>query len=275
MTDHPAASVEGSVIKLGSVELKVAYSPGQLPAIVLVHGGLGNRFNWQKQWDFLKSRDRAVLSYDLAGHGESGRYRRYSVGRHRRDLTRLLHHFKIQHPILCCHSYGVTIGLEWANRHAVTALIAIAGGTHNLTPWWEIPLMKFFAAGGYQIYHSPRIQQLMGAGYSESRLPSEPHPYEAIESFWGYDGRKHKLPCPVVVITGGRDSVFTQTMGDQLTNHMPSSHHLIVPNSGHSVMVEAPNIVNQAIWQLLQRGQLVESWVDLVSNGWVSDRQFF
>lgn len=54
------------------------------------------------------------------------------MGRHCRDLTRLLRHFHIQSPILCCHSYGVPIGLEWARRHQVSALVAIAGGTHNL-----------------------------------------------------------------------------------------------------------------------------------------------
>jgi len=277
MLDPAVQSLKGSIVRLGSVDLQVAYSPGQAPAIVLVHGGLGNRFNWQNQWEFLQSRDRAVLAYDLAGHGESGRYRRYSVGRHRRDLTRLLHHFSLEQPILCCHSYGVTIGLEWAARHPTTAMIAIAGGTHNLTPWWEVPLMKFFAAGGYQIYHSFPIQQLIQRSPSEnsnpsSDLPSHAHPYEAIESFWGYDGRRHALTCPTVVITGGRDPVFPPMMGDQLAAHLSSSVHLTVPASGHSVMVEAPNLVNQALWQLLHRGELVESWVDLVSNGWVTDR---
>jgi len=61
-------------------------------------------------------------------------------------------------------------------------------------------------------------------------------------------------------------------MGDQLAAHLLSSVHLTVPASGHSVMVEAPKLVNQALWQLLHRGELVESWVDLVSNGWVTDR---
>ncbi len=277
MLDPAVQSLEGSIVRLSSVDLQVAYSPGQAPAIVLVHGGLGNRFNWQNQWEFLRSRDRAVLAYDLAGHGESGRYRRYSVGRHRRDLTRLLHHFSLEQPILCCHSYGVTIGLEWAARHPTTAMIAIAGGTHNLTPWWEVPLMKFFAAGGYQIYHSSPIQQLIQRSPSEnsnpsSDLPSHAHPYEAIESFWDYDGRRHALTCQTVVITGGRDPVFPPMMGDQLAAHLSSSVHLTVPASGHSVMVEAPNLVNQALWQLLHRGELVESWIDLVSNGWVTDR---
>ena len=122
-------------LRLG-VDLQVCHSPGQTPALVFLHGGLGNRFNWRSQYEFFQSQGREVLVYDLAGHGQSQPYNRYSVGRHCRDLTRLLRHFHIQSPILCCHSYGVPIGLEWARRHQVSALVAIAGGTHNLTPRW-------------------------------------------------------------------------------------------------------------------------------------------
>lgn len=30
-----------------SVDLQVAYSRGETPALVFLHGGLGNRFNWR------------------------------------------------------------------------------------------------------------------------------------------------------------------------------------------------------------------------------------
>jgi pimeloyl-ACP methyl ester carboxylesterase len=270
--------MKGSPIRLPSIHLQVAYSPGRSPAVVLIHGGLGSRFNWRSQWEFLRSHGQEVLAYDLAGHGESGRYRRYSIGRHRRDLNRLLEHFKIQQPILCCHSYGVPIGLEWAKRHPTTALIAIGGGTHNLTPWWEIPLMRFLAAGGFHLYRSPQVQQWMQSMtsqhsteaivqfFADSPLPSEGHPYQVIESFWGYDGREHTLPCPVVVITGEQDSVFSPTMGAELATHMQQnaahSYHLTVPNAGHLVMVEAPDMVNQTILKLLGHGQKEDRKID-------------
>lgn len=257
------ANLAGSPIKLGKVTLQVAYAPGKSPAIVLIHGGLGSRFNWCLQWDKLRSQGQEILTYDLAGHGQSGRYRRYSVGRHCRDLTRLLRHFKIDRPILCCHSYGVPVGLEWAKRHPATALIAIGGGTHNLTPWWEIPLIKFFAIGGHHFYRWQLVQELLRSlmvseaseglakFYDQNLVPTDSHAYEAIEAFWGYDAQHHPLKCPVTVITGGDDPMFPPAMGHEwlanLLHDQPRSRHITVPKVGHLVMAEAPEVVYQAI----------------------------
>ncbi len=259
-------SLQGSPIKLGCVKLQVAHVPGRSPAIVFVHGGLGSRTNWAFQWEFFEAQGQEMLAYDLAGHGDSERYRRYSVGRHRRDLTRLLHHFKIDQPVLCCHSYGVPIGIEWAKRHSTKALIAIGGGTHNLTPWWEIPIMKFFAIGGHRLCQwqsvqdalksltAPQLNEALEAFFAQNGFPTEAHPYEAIEAFWGYDGSHHHLSCPVTVITGGNDPMFPPVMGHRwLANllHHSENHHITVPEVGHLVMAEAPNVINQAILQAL------------------------
>ncbi|MBW4526630.1 MAG: alpha/beta hydrolase [Phormidium tanganyikae FI6-MK23] len=257
------ASLDGSPIKLGKVTLQVAHSPGQSPAIVFVHGGLGSRLNWCLQWDYFRSQGQEILTYDLAGHGQSGRYERYSVGRHRRDLTRLLQHFNIDRPILCCHSYGVPVGLEWARRHAATALIAIGGGTHNLTPWWEIPLIKFFAIGGHHLYRWQLVQELLRSQmasdankpllefHDRNTVPTDAHPYEAIEAFWGYNTEHHPLKCPVTVITGGDDPMFPPAMGHEwlanLLHDQPQSQHITVSKVGHLIMAEAPEVVHQAI----------------------------
>lgn len=143
-----------------NISLQVCHRVGRHPALVFLHGGMGNRFNWRSQYEYFASQTREVLAYDLAGHGQSVNYSRYSIGRHRRDLTRLLHRLHIKAPVLCCHSYGVPIGLEWARRHRVNALVLIAGGTHDLAPWWEIPMMKFFKWGGRYLYHLPGVQKL-------------------------------------------------------------------------------------------------------------------
>src|SRR5690242_2283982 len=154
-------ALTGSKIHLRrGVDLQVCHSPGVNPGIVFVHGGMGNRFNFRVQYEFAQNQGWQVLAYDLGGHGESSRYSRYSIGRHCRDLARLLHRFGIEWPVLCCHSYGVPIGLEFARRYPVSAMIAIAGGTHNLAPWWEIPLIKFMAVGGRYLYHLPGVQAL-------------------------------------------------------------------------------------------------------------------
>lgn len=217
--------------------------------------------------EFFQSQGREVLAYDLAGHGQSVPYRRYSLGRHCRDLTRLLHKFHICSPILCCHSYGVPLGLEWARRHKISALVAIAGGTHDLDPWWEIPLMKFLAWGGRHLYRLPLMQRLTNSLSSthrhdviqrflaESPVPFEAHSYQALEIFWGYNFFERHSPnwlleIPFLAISGGQDPTFTSQMGVDLAACFVQGKHLHIKEAGHLVMAEYPEKINQAIAQV-------------------------
>ena len=264
-------SLSGKSVNLRRrVNLQVTYHPGKTPGLVFLHGGLGNRFNWRSQYEFFLSQEIEVLAYDLAGHGQSSPYKRYSLGRHRRDLTRLLGYYKVKKPILCCHSYGVPLGLEWARRNQVSGLVLIAGGTHNLAPWWEIPLIKFLAWGGRHLYRLPGVQSLTNRlssdrqhpkiqrFFQESPVPTDTHPYEAVEIFWGYNfWQRHqsnfKKKIPVLVITGGKDPSFTQIMGEELSNSFLLGQHLHLPEAGHLLIAEYPQIVNKAIWDFINK----------------------
>jgi pimeloyl-ACP methyl ester carboxylesterase len=246
------------------VELQVCHTPGRSPAWVFLHGGLGNRFNWRSQYEFAGDQGWEALVYDLAGHGDSRPYPRYSMGRHRRDLQRLLQRFGIDAPVLCCHSYGVPIGLEWAQRHPVRALVLIAGGTHDLDPWWEVPLMKFIGWVGRYVFRVPMVQQLAARltsshqhatvrrFFDESPLPVDRHPYKALELFWGYNffaqqKTERYRNIPTLVITGAEDPTFTYEMGEALTAEFHHSQHLHLPQAGHILMAEFPEIINRAI----------------------------
>ena len=275
MTDSKLAPqsdpLAGELISLRRrVKLQVSYHSGANPCLVFLHGGLGNRFNWRSQYEFFLHQGRSVLAYDLAGHGQSTPYPRYSLGRHQRDLTRLLRRYEIELPILCCHSYGVPLGLEWARRHRVSGLVLVAGGTHDLDPWWEIPLMKFLAWGGRYLYHLPPIQYLtnrlssnhqkevLQQFFAESPVPTEPHPYEALEIFWGYDfwqrQRSHsKLKVPVLIISGGNDPMFTEAMGADLAARFDFGQHLHLPTAGHLLIAEYHEIVNKAIADFIDK----------------------
>jgi pimeloyl-ACP methyl ester carboxylesterase len=255
----------GNLVRLRrEVQLQVCHQVGKKPAMVFLHGGLGNRYNWRSQYEFFAARKQEVLVYDLAGHGQSTPYANYSLGRHRRDLKRLLQHYQIKNPIICCHSYGVPLGLEWGRKHRAKGLVLIAGGTHDLDPWWEIPLMKFLAWGGRHLYHLPGVQALTNRFVSshkgekiktfqqESPIPTEVHPYQALEIFWGYNfyqrhGGKPKFDLPVLVVSGGQDPTFTYEMGEELTKCFLQGKHLHLPTAGHSVVAEYPDIVNNAI----------------------------
>ena len=251
------------------VELQVCFSPGKTPALVFLHGGLGNRFNMRSQYEFAQAQGWATLAYDLAGHGQSSPYRRYSLGRHHRDLARLLRHFDIKSPVLFCHSYGVPIGLEFTQNYPVSAIVAIAGGTHNLAPWWEIPLMNFMRWGGRLLYHLPGVQKLtnlistsyhhrtMERFFAENPVPTTLHSYKALEIFWNYNfftrhPLPHKLHIPALIISAGQDPMFTEQMGAELATHFRNSTHLHFANAGHLVMAECPDLFNQVVGAWLE-----------------------
>ncbi len=253
------------------ISFQVCHSPGKTPPLIFLHGGLGNRYNWRSQYEFAVSQGWETLAYDLAGHGQSQPYSRYSIGRHCRDLNRLLNRLQIEKPVLCCHSYGVPIGLEWARQHPVQGLILIAGGTHELAPWWEIPLMKLLKWGGRHFYHLPLLQWLtqqvstssrhakIDQFFAESPVPTERHPYQALEIFWNYNFFSHRQTkakfkdLPVLVMSGGQDPMFTEDMGRELAGHFPQGQHLHFEQMGHLMMAEAPNAINRAIAQFLNR----------------------
>ena len=261
---------EGITIQLRKgLDLTVNHHPGGAPPLVFLHGGLGNRLNWRSQFAFAVAQDWEALAYDLAGHGGSSPYRRYSIGRHCRDLTRLLDRFGVKAPVLCCHSYGVPIGLEWAQRHPTRGLILIAGGTHDLDPWWEIPLMTAMAWGGRHLFRFDAMQRwaqaLMGTQRSpvveqflaESPIPTDEHSYRALNIFWGYDyfarsDATSLCRIPALVISGGRDPCFSGAMGEQLASHFDRAEHLHLPEASHLLMAEDHAVVNGAMAQWIR-----------------------
>lgn len=254
------------------VQLQVCYQAGGQPAMVFLHGGLGNRFNLRSQYEFAVAQGWGAIAYDLAGHGQSSLYPRYSIGRHCRDLTRLLRHFHRHQPILFAHSYGVPIALEWCQQQPVAGLVLVAGGTHDLDPWWEVPLMQSLAWGGRHLFRLPWMRRAIAQLSSEhshptldrftteSPLPVHAHPYDALRIFWGYNffarrvglrpasgQRSWQLSYPALIISGGQDPMFTEAMGAALAQHFPAGRHLHVEQAGHLVMAEFPDVVNGAL----------------------------
>ncbi|RUR72393.1 alpha/beta fold hydrolase [Chlorogloeopsis fritschii PCC 9212] len=267
------ALVGSSIHLRHGVTLQVSHAQGANPAVVFIHGEMGNRFNFRFQYEFSKIQGWRVLAYDLAGNGQSSPYKRYSIGRHCRDLGRLLDRFGISSPVLCCHGSGVSIGLEFAQYRPISGIIAIAGGIHNLTPWWHIPLMKFMAFGGRYFYKLPvadTLSNFFSISYhhqfikqfvAESFVPTDLYAYKSLEVFWNYNFfARHPAPknlhIPALVITGGKDLMFTREMGKELAGYFPNSVHLHIKDAGHLVMAEFVELVNEAIAKWLIAVQL-------------------
>src|SRR4051812_34498997 len=93
------------------------YDAGEGRPIVFVHGWSLDLHSFGAQCEFF-SRSHRVVAYDLRGMGKSGggekpyRYQRYID-----DLAGLLERLGIGRAVLCGHSQGGTIALQYALDH--------------------------------------------------------------------------------------------------------------------------------------------------------------
>lgn len=134
------------------------------------------------------------------------------------------------------------MGLEWARRHRVRGLVLIAGGTHDLAPWWEPTLRRAMHLGGRHLLRHA----------IECPLPAEAEPYRSIASFHGYDFRRRPPPfhwqaLPALIVSAGRDPFFSRAMAERLREQVPRARHLHLQGAGHLAMVQCAEEVNGAL----------------------------
>ena len=83
-------------------------------ALVLIHGGLGNRSFWDGQHDPLANRFR-VIALDLAGHGESGRNRQmWGLREFAQDVLAVMDNEGVRNAVLVGNSLGGSVAIEAA-----------------------------------------------------------------------------------------------------------------------------------------------------------------
>ena len=58
---------------------------------------------------------------------------------------------------------------------------------------------------------------------------------------------------PVITLTGGRDRLISPALGLELAEAIPSAELVWVPGAGHALILEAPEVVNEAITGLIAR----------------------
>lgn len=252
-----------------SVALETLHLDGPGPALVFVHGGLGSLWNPYPQLAAFDG-EREVVTYALAGNGNSTTRPEQSLAGHVADLRRLLDELDVERPIVHGHSYGTAIALEYVKRHPTAALVLHGGGDHDLTPAWEKPLLRLCLA--LRLYRLPAndalVRQLAysvgfheetSRGVVEDFLGSNPLPRRrsawttVTEAFWGYDGRSDidRIQVPTLVIHGPGDGVVPLEVARTTASRIPESVFCRMERTGHVAMIERPSAYNQLLRALI------------------------
>ncbi|MDA0181187.1 alpha/beta hydrolase [Solirubrobacter phytolaccae] len=114
------------------MKLDVKELPGDEPALVFLHEGLGSIELWRDFPDRVHAATgRRVFLYSRAGHGQSdlpdgNRTPRFMHEEALDVLPRLLEEHGIERPVLIGHSDGASIALIHASQHPVDRLVLLA-----------------------------------------------------------------------------------------------------------------------------------------------------
>ena len=242
--------------------------------VTFIHGAGGSSAIWYKQLrDFKKKHN--VLLIDLRGHGKSKspiyqKLKSYTFDTISDEVIEVLDHLKIKKSHFVGISLGTIIIREIAERYSERCTSMILGGAvmklnfrgqvlmrlgvllKSVIPY--LLLYKFFA-----IIIMPRkkhresrnlfINEAKKLYQKEFKrwftLVSEVNPLLALF-------RIKDSGIPTLYVMGEEDHMFLPAISKLVKNHL-SSELFVIPNCGHVVNVEQPEIFNSQVLKFIKK----------------------
>lgn len=253
------------------MELETLHLPGPSPTLVLLHGGLGNLWNFYPQLSYFAGKYE-VVAYSYAGNGGSEARADLSLESHVDDLRALIQGLSIKEPLIVGWSYGTEIAIEYAKRYETRGLCLAAGGAFGITPKWELPLLQLMVSTrAYRVlppfgplrvlarrtmFHPETEDAVIDDVLQSNPLPRRESAWRTIiEGFWDYDGRPgiDAIRVPALVLHGPADRVVARSVAEETAALLPDGRFEAIPRSGHVLLAERPTAFNELLEGLIER----------------------
>lgn len=236
--------------------------PGTAPAIVFAHGMGGNHLSWWQQVPHFATRY-ACVTFDHRGfgqsvEGENGRGGTAFVD----DLQLLLDHLGIERATLVAQSMGGWTCLGFALRHPSRVERLVMCDTHgglaadDIAQAWmaarpalaDLPPGVHPAAGARMFREQPELHFLY-AQINDLNPVRSPSDLLALLAAAGSPKPEEvaSLDVPVLFIAGEEDIVIPPRVCDLAAGYFRNARVEHVPQAGHSVYFERPQVFNEIV----------------------------
>jgi pimeloyl-ACP methyl ester carboxylesterase len=246
-------------------------NPNGDPVILLLHGLGATGDSWQLQLPQLSEAGYRCLAPDMRGFGRST----FPGGRNNSeimaaDTIKFLQKLKIK----ACHIIGISMGGTIAlqvvlkNTALVESLI-LTNTFSKLRPqkaatwfFYGIRLILVHVFGIHKqanyvanrLFPRPENEELRIEFTRQVRQANHQGYRSTLRSYARYDlsEQVRKINIPTLIVTGEDDPVVPPAVQTELTNQIPNSRQVLIPNAGHAVSVERPNMYNGLILDFLK-----------------------
>jgi pimeloyl-ACP methyl ester carboxylesterase len=235
------------------------------PVIVFIHGARQNHSCWMLQSRWFAHHGFSVLAPDLPGHGGSAGEVLPSVEAMAHWVEALLDTMRIGQAHLVGHSMGSLITLELAARAPERVLSATLLGASLPMPvspvlldmtrddetsaaemvndWSYSAAARFGGSrlpGLWMSGMNKRLMERQKRGVFHADLAACNAWQRPMESLGG-------ITTPTLVIAGGQDRMTPLKAGRAIASALPQARLLVLPGSGHALMMERPDEVLDAL----------------------------
>lgn len=264
---------------------------GEGSLIVLLHGFPEFWYSWRHQIPFLAQLGYKVVAPDLRGYNDTDKPRRgYEIATLLRDIEGLIKGLGYERAIVVGHDWGGVLMWQFGLRypHMVERLIGL-----NAPPPWTFArelrtwkqLRKSWYVYAFQLPVLPELalsregaepiaKMLYASAVQKSAFPedvlerykeamSKPGALTAAinyyRSIWrrssigAVSGNKGRIDKPTLLIWGEQDVALDIAMTYGLEEWVPNIEVRRIPDSGHWVQQEKPELVNEWIADFLKR----------------------
>jgi 3-oxoadipate enol-lactonase len=240
--------------------------------LLFIHGYPLSRKIWNSQVDGL-SDIASVISVDLRGHGESypfdGIYRMDLLAD---DCYQLLADLRVNSPIVVCGlSMGgyVTMALYRkypelfqgmiltstrsgadsiegkANRDA-NVKIARELGVESIT---DSMLSKLISPATFN--SNPTLVKMIRDIMLETSVNGLVGALQGMRDRPVSTNLLHQVKCPALIIHGSNDQLIPVSEAEMMAKEIPNSHLVVIPEAGHLLNLERPDLFNQVVRKFL------------------------
>lgn len=229
------------------------------PAAIFLHGAGFDRTVWRLQTRWFAHHGRSVLAVDFPGHGWSEGRPLASIAAMADWVARLIEAADLKAASLVGHSMGALVALDCAARHAgKVRSLGLCGVATEMPVHPEMlesakantlkvqELMTFWGIGnalhmGGMVSPGLWLRREALAVLSANRPDVIHADLAACNGYKDALARAADVRCPTVLVLGDGDLMTPAAKAKPLAAALAVASTVVIPSSGHFMMVERPD----------------------------------